>query len=97
MEAWYPQARLAPPNFWSTLRQETAAAPPASRGILPPSESAEDLGPGDHHHYWDDFWAVIGLENAAFLARELGHTDDAVWMQAEADALRTALRPASKR
>ncbi|WP_243671602.1 hypothetical protein [Vulcanisaeta sp. JCM 16161] len=25
------------------------------RGLLPPSWSAEDTGPMDHH-YWDDMW-----------------------------------------
>jgi hypothetical protein len=59
--------------------------------LLPPSKSAEDIGPSDWHHYWDDFWAVAGLEEAAHAARELGETEDAAWMQAEADALREAI------
>ncbi|MCP4426740.1 MAG: hypothetical protein GY803_19790, partial [Chloroflexi bacterium] len=91
LEIWYPNARRAA-EFLVALRQRTAAAPPTSRDILPPSESAEDLGPGDQHHYWDDFWGVIGLENGAYLARELGHAEDAAWMQAESDALRASLR-----
>jgi hypothetical protein len=37
-------------------------------GILPPSTSAEDLGPGTWHHYWDDFWCIKGLRDAAYLA-----------------------------
>jgi len=41
-------------------------------GILPPSTSAEDLGPGTWHHYWDDFWCIKGLRDAAYLAGELG-------------------------
>ncbi len=56
-------------------------------GILPPSVSAEDLGSGKHQHYWDDFWCVRGLRDAAFAARELGKAKDAEWMQAEADSL----------
>ncbi len=56
-------------------------------GILPPSVSAEDLGPGRWHHYWDDFWCAKGLNDAAFLARELGETRKAEEFQAEANEL----------
>ena len=35
-------------------------------GILPPSVSAEDLGSGSWHHYWDDFWAILGLKEAGY-------------------------------
>jgi len=33
-------------------------------GLLPPGFSAEHFGPNDYY-YWDDFWAVAGLEAAA--------------------------------
>lgn len=56
-------------------------------GILPASLSAEDLGRSDQQHYWDDFWAVRGLRDAAVAARELDKSSDAAWMQAEADSL----------
>ncbi len=41
-------------------------------GLLPPGRSAEDIGPADQQHYWDDFWGVIGLRDAAFAAAEVG-------------------------
>ena len=41
-------------------------------GILPPSVSAEDLGSGAWHHYWDDFWAVLGLREGAEAFRVSG-------------------------
>ena len=44
-------------------------------GILPPSVSAEDLGPGSWHHYWDDFWAVLGLRAGAEAFETLGCED----------------------
>lgn len=56
-------------------------------GILPASVSAEDLGRGDQQHYWDDFWCVRGLRDAAFAARKLGKARDAAWIEAEADSL----------
>jgi GH15 family glucan-1,4-alpha-glucosidase len=91
LAAWYPQARAAA-EFLVELREETADNPPPTRGILPPSKSAEDLGPEEWHHYWDNFWAVAGLENGAYLARQLGRMEEARWMAAEADALRRDLR-----
>lgn len=88
---WYPAVRKSA-DFLRNLRKTTANAPIKVRSILPPSRSAEDLGPATDHHYWDDFWAIAGLENGAYLANELGETDDAQWMQQEADDLRDALR-----
>jgi hypothetical protein len=45
----------------------------------------------DRHYYWDNLWAVAGLEEAAYAARELGELEDAAWMEAEADALRDGI------
>lgn len=88
--AYYPHIRQAA-AFLVDLRAQTANAGPPIRGLLPPSLSAEDLGPRGQHYYWDDFWAVAGLEEAAFAARTLGEDADAAWMAAEADALRAAI------
>ena len=35
-------------------------------GLLPPGFSAEHLGPNDYY-YWDDFWGIAGLRDAAAL------------------------------
>ncbi|MHA1220302.1 MAG: hypothetical protein ACTSQB_01070 [Candidatus Heimdallarchaeota archaeon] len=40
------------------------------RGLLPPGFSAEHLGPCDYF-YWDNFWGVTGLREAAHIARIL--------------------------
>ena len=61
-------------------------------GILPASLSAEDLGKGDQQHYWDDFWCIRGLRDAAYAARELGRREDAAWTAAEAESLSQATR-----
>lgn len=60
-------------------------------GVLPASVSAEDLGDGDQQHYWDDFWCVRGLRDAAFVAGKLGKKSDAAWLDAEADSLLSAV------
>jgi hypothetical protein len=43
------------------------------------------------HAYWDDFWALRGLGDAAQLADALGHDDDADWLRGERGALRECL------
>ncbi len=40
------------------------------KGLLPPGFSAEHLGPSDYF-YWDNFWGVTGLREAAYIARLL--------------------------
>jgi len=90
LNTWYPALRKSA-QFIAALRDSEPDTEGPARGLLPPSKSAEDLGRVERHYYWDDFWAVVGLEEAAFAARELGETEDAAWMMAEADALRDAI------
>jgi hypothetical protein len=52
-------------------------------GLLPAGFSAEHLGPNDHY-YWDDYWAVAGLEAAGRVHARAGRAQDA------ADARRLA-------
>ncbi|MBN1262224.1 MAG: hypothetical protein JXB35_16215, partial [Anaerolineae bacterium] len=87
---WYPALRAAARFLVELRAAESAPAGPAA-GLLPPSKSVEDIGPPDWRHYWDNFWAVAGLESAAYVAGVLGEGPDAVWMQDEADALRDAI------
>ncbi len=46
-------------------------------GLLPESASHEGYLSHPVHSYWDDFWALRGLKDAAAIATELGHTKDA--------------------
>jgi hypothetical protein len=45
-------------------------------GILPPSISHEGYSAKPMHSYWDDFFALKGFRDAAFLAKELGKEKD---------------------
>jgi hypothetical protein len=45
-------------------------------GLLPESISHEGYSDKPVHSYWDDFWALRGLSDAAELAEALGHADD---------------------
>ena len=49
---------------------------PALTGLLPASVSAEHLGPFDYF-YWDDFWGLRGLLDAAELLRQGGQEEAA--------------------
>jgi len=90
LKTWYPALRAAA-RFIVDLRASEGETDGPARGLLPPSKSAEDLGPADQHYYWDNLWAVTGLKEAAYAARELGEVEDAAWMEAEADALHDAI------
>ena len=90
LRAWYPSLRAAA-QYVADLRTTSTAVSDAVSGLLPPSKSAEDIGPPEWHHYWDNFWGLAGLEHAASIASALGESADATWMQSEADALRAAI------
>jgi hypothetical protein len=62
---------------------------PRLKGLLPAGVSAEHLGPYDYY-YWDDFWSIRGLRDAAELLRTV-EEDTA----AEADAAAAALESAT--
>jgi hypothetical protein len=86
----YPAiARTA--RFQDALRGRTLNDDPETRSLLPANASAEDLGPADWHHYWDDLWAVAGYREAAFAADEVGETTDAADFVARADDLQAAV------
>lgn len=90
IKQFYPQIRLSA-EFIRSLRATNMENSDATRGLLPPSLSAEDLGPPDQHYYWDNLWAIIGLEEAAYIAGRFGYVDDAEWMLSEAASLRAAV------
>lgn len=77
-----------------TLTEENEGTP--IHGILPPSLSAEDLGPRTWHHYWDDFWCIRGLDDALHAARALGKREAAeeieTWRNALAEATLRSIR-----
>lgn len=50
---------------------------PGYEGLLPKSASHEGYAASPQHSYWDDFFALRGLRDAAFLAATLGRTADA--------------------
>jgi len=58
-------------------------------GLLPPSISHEGYSAKPMHSYWDDFFALKGLTDAAWLAGRLGHAADATRLSAARDTFAT--------
>jgi len=54
-------------------------------GLLPPSISHEGYSAKPMHSYWDDFFALRGLTDAAYLAERLELRDDAARFAASRD------------
>ncbi len=57
------------------------------KGLLPAGPSAEHLGPSDYY-YWDDFWGLAGLNEAARVAEWLGQPKDAAKLHANSESFR---------
>ena len=60
-------------------------------GLMPAGVSAEHLGPYDVY-YWDNFWSVRGLRDAAYLAEVSGRNDDARRWRAAAEDYAETIR-----
>lgn len=71
-------------------RRERRRAAPEVQGLLPPGISAEHLGPFDYY-YWDDFWSLRGLLDAAWLLGLGGDGEAAAEAAAAAEELRRAI------
>ncbi len=76
---------------WIRRKRLPADAGEGIAGLLPAGFSAEHLGPNDYY-YWDDWWALAGLREAARELERAGRQRDAARAQAEADSLRGAIR-----
>ncbi len=49
---------------WIGVKRRQENGDERTKGLLPPGFSAEHFGPNDYY-YWDDFWALAGLQGAA--------------------------------
>jgi len=56
-------------------------------GLLPAGFSAEHLGPSDHY-FWDNFWGLAGLRDAAQAASWLNYPSDAASLRYAYDSYR---------
>jgi hypothetical protein len=66
-------------------------------GLLPESISHEGYSSNPVHSYWDDFWAIRGLSDAAELARALDRPDEARRFTSWRDELRADVHASIRR
>ncbi|MDD5680255.1 MAG: GtrA family protein [Candidatus Omnitrophica bacterium] len=81
---------------WIHKKLLPANLPSPHAGLLPSGFSAEHLGPNDFY-YWDDFWAVAGLEAAAFLCTAYQDNNQAVYFERQSDALSESINQSLKK
>ena len=89
---------LAAARYQEELRQSERTArnqTPARKhlfGLLPPSISHEGYSAKPAYSYWDDFWGLRGIEDAAALAGELGDAAAAARLGKQRDEFTAELR-----
>jgi len=71
-EVWPHVEKAA--DYIDALRHQTSGE---FKGLLPPSISHEGYSAKPMHSYWDDFFALRGLKDSAWLAEQLGNRDTA--------------------
>jgi hypothetical protein len=64
-------SRLRKGVDWIEGTRRKRGRPPEAAGLLPPGLSAEHLGVSDHY-FWDNFWALAGIDAYARLCACLG-------------------------
>ena len=69
-------------DYIDSLRHQTSGE---FKGLLPPSISHEGYSAKPMHSYWDDFFALRGLKDAAWLAEQLGNREAASRFAKERD------------
>ncbi len=89
---------IAAMRFMQELRQRTLVpgymadqpAPERFAGIIAPSISHEGYS-SPTHSYWDDYWALKGWQDGAWLAAQLGDEETATWAREQYALLRDSV------
>jgi len=89
---------IAAMRFLQALRERTLVpgymadqpAPERYAGIIAPSISHEGYS-SPTHSYWDDYWALKGWQDGAWLAGQLGDAATAAWAREQYAALRDSV------
>ena len=84
-------------EYLDGLRREERAAHPhvaagdPTLGLLPPSISHEGYSDKPAYSYWDDFWALIGYQDATWLAEIIGDPEARRRLSRSRDEFREAV------
>lgn len=66
---------------WIQKKREFSPTKPSiHEGLLPAGFSAEHFGPNDHY-YWDNYWALAGIQEVQWAAKKLNRIDDLLWLE----------------
>ncbi|WP_078023048.1 discoidin domain-containing protein [Luteibacter rhizovicinus] len=98
VRSYEPKVRAAM-HFMQLLRERTMVpgylgdlpSPERFHGIIAPSISHEGYS-SPTHSYWDDYWALKGWHDGAWLAEQWGDKDLATYAHEQYAALRESLR-----
>ncbi|MDY6905634.1 MAG: hypothetical protein SWH61_13240 [Thermodesulfobacteriota bacterium] len=85
-DTWKPVIRKA--VRWIDRKRLTRKQDTRHAGLLPAGFSAEHLGTNDYY-YWDDFWAIAGLQGAARTMQRFGDMTAANAINRLADDLKS--------
>jgi hypothetical protein len=69
----------------------------AKFGLMPESISHEGYSAKPMHSYWDDFWTLRGLEDAAYIAGRVGEPSFEAQAAAAAESIRACLYDSMRR
>src|SRR6185369_2379094 len=94
--ALWPHVRRAVEHMDALRRSERTPANLAPDrcayfGLMPPSISHEGYSDQPAYSYWDDFWALIGYQDAAFSAEQLGLREEHERLARARDEFRSEL------
>ena len=89
----WPRVRAAADHIETLRRQTRTAANRAGErrpyfGLLPPSISHEGYSASPAYSYWDDFWGLTGLQDAAWLAGALSRDREAASLHGRSEEFR---------
>lgn len=90
LENLFP-ALLKGARWIQTMRRKSSRMDGAVGGLMPPSLSAEHLGPVDQY-FWDTFWSLAGLRSMNKVALTLNKREVAVEMLREAEEFEYVIR-----
>ncbi len=90
LRALWPRVEAAAGHM-DGLRGSTAADPPMVRGLLTPSISHEGYSSKPAYSYWDDFWGLLGYQDAVFIAGALNEPGPLARLTGARDDLRRDL------
>jgi hypothetical protein len=87
---------IEPAMRWIDRKRMRTNSDSLHEGLLPAGFSAEHLGPNDHY-YWDDFWALAGVQAAQRIFTRAGKSAEAAAAEKMGAELQAAINRSIER